>query len=78
LFNLTYLDLADTYVENISPVSNLSNLIYLDISNTKVRNVKPLFNLTNLKVLNFSEEDIDENDLHIIEENNDGIIISQY
>jgi Leucine-rich repeat (LRR) protein len=50
----------------------------LDISNTKVRNVKPLFNLTNLKVLNFSEEDIDENDLHIIEENNDGIIISQY
>jgi hypothetical protein len=77
LSHLTELVLSDTYVENISPVRNLSHLTYLDISNTNVRDVKPLFNLTNLEFLNVSE-DINETDLRVIEENNDGINISQY
>ncbi|MEX0811878.1 MAG: leucine-rich repeat domain-containing protein [Chitinophagales bacterium] len=42
LENLTYLDISNTSVEDITPLSDLRNLKYIDISNTSVNSLVPL------------------------------------
>lgn len=51
LTNLTYLNLNNKQVADVSPLSKLTNLTLLWLSNTQVANVSPLSKLTNLTLL---------------------------
>ena len=51
LKNLTYLDISNTYIRDISMLSNSYNLRYLDISCTQIQEIKHIKNLRNLKTL---------------------------
>lgn len=42
LENLTYLDISNTSVDNLTPLSGLRNLKFLDFSNTQISNLTPL------------------------------------
>ena len=55
---LTYLNLADNYVDDLSPLANLVNLEKLDLFDNDLQNVAPLADLKNLKHLILTENHI--------------------
>lgn len=50
--HLRYLILADTWITDISPLSNLKELVYLELFTTKVTDYSPLLGCTALQDLN--------------------------
>ena len=52
--NLKYLVLADTKVQDLTPLTGLTNLVYLEIFVTYLQDYEPLLTLTGLRDLNLS------------------------
>jgi hypothetical protein len=58
LTNLTWLDLDDNRISDVSPLKVLTNLTYLDLDGNRISDVSPLKVLTNLTFL-----DVDDNQI---------------
>ncbi len=82
LSNLTVLDLTNNQVVDISTVSNLMSLEYLYLTNNQISNISGLLTLGNLISLLLSQNPLNSEayciNLHIIRDNNPGLITLTY
>ncbi|HCV2828535.1 TPA: leucine-rich repeat domain-containing protein [Listeria monocytogenes] len=60
LTNLSYLDLIDNQISDISLLSNLTNLSYLDLTDNQISDISLLSNLTNLSYLDLENNQISD------------------
>ncbi len=65
---LKYLNISDTEVKDISPLSELTSLESLDMTAMVVDGIEPLSSLTNLKRFEFNSESAKNGDLSPLHE----------
>ena len=58
LSTLTFLDLTNNQVADITPLSSLTNLTDLDLTNNQIADITPLSSLTKLRTLYFERNPI--------------------